>query len=56
MTEFFKFFIDMISGIFTLLKYPTFEVWGYGVRFFDIILGFIIIGFVVGLYWRGAKN
>lgn len=56
MNEFFDFFFGMIDGILSLLKYPTFEIAGYGVRFFDIILGFFIIGFIISFFWRGAKT
>lgn len=45
----------MIETIIDAMNTVSFELYGYPVRFFDVIIAFFIIGFVVSVFWRGAK-
>ena len=56
MTDVFNFFIGMFEGVITVLRHPQFEMYGYSVCYFDIIVAFIIFGFIISLFWRGAKS
>ena len=56
MTVFLNFFIGMLEGVISVLKYPEFEMYGYSVRFIDVIIAFFIIGLVISIFWRGAKT
>ena len=56
LTNLFNFFIGMFEGVINILRYPQFRMYGYNVCFFDIIVAFLVFGFVISLFWRGAKS
>lgn len=56
MTEFFKMFIDYISGILTCLNNYGFEFFGFFVSVPMLLMSFLIIGFAVSFFWKGART
>lgn len=57
MTEFFKFVIDRMWGIFaTVDNIVSFELFGQDIGFFTLCIGFIIIYMVISLLWKGAQG
>ena len=55
MSRFFDLFVDFVSSILLLLHGVRFDMFGFEVDFLSIILSFFIIGFVISLFWKGAK-
>lgn len=48
-----KNFISSIIGVFD--KYPL-SIGGYNVSFFSLIFAFLVIGFFISYFWKGAKT
>lgn len=56
MTEVFKFLIQCINDYIAVLNSITFEFFGYEVHLATFFMSFIIIGFVVAVFWKGARS
>lgn len=56
MTEFFDFFVSMFQQLFSLLGSVRFVLYGYEVTWLSVVFVFLVIGFVVGVFWKGARG
>lgn len=56
MTAFFDFFVDMWTTLINLLSSVVFEFYGYQVNLMAIIFVVFVIGFVISMFWKGAKT
>lgn len=56
MTAFFKLIVGFICEIVILLDELTFDFFGYDVSYFGLLVVFIIIGFVINVFWKGARS
>lgn len=55
MSNFFDLFINFWRSLLLLLHGIKFNLFGYDVDFLSIVLSFFVIGFVVSLFWKGAR-
>lgn len=55
MTAFINLFVDLWKQIINLLSNTAIELGGYTVSLFSVLLVMVIIGFVISVFWRGAK-
>lgn len=53
MLAFFGLIVDFFAGLVVQLDSVTLFA---GVSFWDIILGFIITGFITTVFWKGART
>ena len=49
-------FISILSQFVGFLTSMTISVYGIEVNYAAIIFAFIVIGFVVSVYWKGARS
>lgn len=56
MGDFFKMIADLWKSIFAVLDSHPVNIFGYDVSLTYIIMAFLIFGFVVSVYWKGAKS
>lgn len=54
--SFIDFIVSFFGKIFTFLSSMTFKVYGISVNYGAIIFAVIVVGFVVSLYWKGARS
>lgn len=40
----------------SIVNSATFEMFGFNIGIIDVIVGFLFIGFVVTIFWKGAKG
>lgn len=55
MSDFFILIRDFYVDIFDLFDKYSFTIGNYEVNYLSMIFVFIVIGFVVSIFWRGAK-
>lgn len=48
--------ISMLSQFVGFLSSMTISVYGIDVNYAAIIFAFIVIGFVISVYWKGARS
>lgn len=52
-----KFVLDMFKGYIGILQGIKFtSFFGFNVTYFDLIIAFIAVAMVVGLFWKGARG
>ncbi len=56
MQNFFELFIKLWTDIFGLLSRVTFSVYGVNVSLTSIFFAFLVTGFIISIFWRGAKS
>ena len=57
MTSFIKAFFDFIWNYFyTVDSILSFEIFGYRLGLMSLFVGFIVLGMVVSVFWKGAKD
>lgn len=56
MGQFFVMFVDFWKSIFALLGDTYLPIGNFSVSVLDIFYLFFIIGFVISVFWRGAKT
>lgn len=57
LTSFFKLIITFLkSFIETCADKLTFSAFGFNVSLIYVIFGFIIFGFAINVFWKGAKS
>lgn len=56
MTDFIILLVAFFRSILNLFSRWTFNFLGYEVSYLAIIFGFMFIGFVSSIYWKGAKT
>lgn len=54
--SFIDFMASFFGQIFTFLSSMTFSVYGVSVNYGAIIFAVIVVGFVVSMYWKGARS
>lgn len=56
MTAAVKFIIDCFWDMFSVIDEKLqFYFFGYDISFMDILISFIVLGFIVSVFWRGVK-
>jgi hypothetical protein len=56
MTDFFKLFIAFCGSIIVKLDALRFDFFGYSVSYVGLLVVFLVVGFVVNVFWKGAKS
>lgn len=56
MAEFISFFISMWQGLIGSLDSVRFDVFGIEASLFQILIGFILLSIVMGVFWKGARG
>lgn len=56
MLRFFGMIADLWQGIIQVFDEHPLTIGNYEVSFFALIFAFLIIGFVVSYFWKGAKT
>jgi hypothetical protein len=56
MQDFFELFISFISDIFGLLNRFSIQSFGYSASLGSILIAFLVIGFVISVFWKGART
>lgn len=56
MYEFFLFFRDCIAEISGMLRSFSFSIGGISVSIFDLFLGFVAMGIIISVFWKGARS
>lgn len=56
MSEFFSFFILMWQRLIGSLESVRFDVFGIDASLFQILIGFILLSIVIGVFWKGARG
>ena len=49
-------FVSFFSQLFDFLSSMTFSVYGIPVNYGAVLFAVIVIGFVVSVYWKGARS
>lgn len=49
-------FFDIFNSLIGLLSSMTFSVYGIEVNYGAIVFAFLVVGFVVSVYWKGARS
>ena len=55
MLETFQLFGDFFTDIYNLLNMCVFPVGAVSVRLADLLIAFIVIGFALSVFWKGAR-
>ena len=56
MTDFFLMIFNFMRKFLELLDSHYVELFGYDVSLLSLIFVFIVFGFVINVFWRGAKE
>lgn len=58
MYEYFRFFFSQVKIILEMLNsdFLSVNLNGFTVGFFDLIVGFLAMGMIISIFWRGAKT
>ena len=56
MGQAFDFFIDMFRSIIYLLSAYTIRIWTFEVSIFGLLSALMITGFIICIFWKGAKT
>lgn len=56
MGTFFEMIADLWQSIFTVFNEHPIDILGYKVSLTYLTFAFIVVGFVISIYWRGAKS
>lgn len=56
MTKFIVSFFNFMTDLLMLLDDLTIELFGYQVSLLSLIFALIVFGFVINVFWRGAKE
>ena len=56
MTEFFEFFAQWMNNLLALLNSVTFRIFNFNVSLLYLLLGFIFVSMMLGIFWKGAKG
>lgn len=57
MTAVIKFLVDCFWQFYNLLNDKVvFNIFGYDVSLMGLFVGFIVLGFVVSVFWKGVKS
>lgn len=56
MALFFNMFIDCIADLLSQLSSLKFSVGELQVDFLSVMFAFLVLGFAVNVFWRGAKT
>lgn len=56
MGQFFSMFVDFWKSIIKLFDDRPLQIGDYQVSYFAIIFACLVIGFVVSIFWKGAKT
>jgi hypothetical protein len=52
---FFELFFGFIDSLILLLETTLLTIGSYSVSYMHLVYAFLVIGFVVTLFWKGAK-
>lgn len=55
-TDSLQLFFTFISDLISTLDTVVFDMYGFRVSFWSIILAFILVGIVANVWWKGAKG
>lgn len=55
MEAFFQLLSNFWTRLFSMLDSVIFTIGGYRVGYGSLILAFLILAFVIGIFWKGAK-
>ena len=56
MDNFFVLVSDFMADILSLLNSIKFRLFGFTVSYLYLVLGFILVTMLVGIFWKGAKG
>lgn len=57
MTDLFKFLVNCFWKFYNLLNDEVvFDFFGFEVSIMGLFVGFIVLGFVVSVFWKGVKS
>lgn len=56
MEQFFIMFANLWRRLLGLLDRVQFTVGGYTVSVYSLILAFLVLGIIIGVFWKGAKT
>ena len=56
LTDFFKLFIAFCARIISQLDKLRFDLFGHDVSYVAVIVVFFIMGFIINIFWKGAKT
>lgn len=56
MEKFFIMFANLWRSLLGLLDRVKFTVGGYTVSVYSLILAFLVLGIIIGVFWKGAKT
>lgn len=56
MIDIIKWFGGLFVGIISVLDYATFDVGGYTVSVFDLMIAVILFTMVLSVFWKGARG
>ncbi len=51
-----RLFVDYIGGLIGAVQIIEFNVGSVQVSFYDLIIGFIAMVFIISVFWKGAKT
>lgn len=56
MTGAFNLIFDFINDLISLLDMASFDLYGFRVSYWSLIVVFIVISFFANVWWKGAKG
>lgn len=56
MVEFLDFIINGIKSVANLLDYHSFYIAGLSVSILDLLIGFVCLGIIITVFWKGAHS
>lgn len=56
MFQFFVMIKNLWMSIITLFDDRPLSIAGYSVSFFSLVFAFLVIGFAISYFWKGAKS
>lgn len=56
MSQAFEFIIDMLRSLILVLQQHTFNIWNINVTIADLLFAILITGFVIAVFWKGART
>ncbi len=56
MYQFFEYMIYLMDSFIKFYQSFSFEIGGMTINYFSLILGFLVTGFVISVFWKGART
>ena len=56
MQDFFILFIDFLTDILSVLDSVELRIFNLPTTLLSLMVAFLVVGFVVSIFWRGAKT